>query len=872
MQVAFPSFSFGGSGKTVTVVLPSRLLAAAAALQVARQKLAAGVNAWQRPAVLSVNSWLTQCWAAARYRSPDIPALLSTAQEHLLWKRLLAEDGLDVFDPNATARMASRAASLLAQWDISLAAEAWAESEDARRFRRWHTRLAEICRKEAWITRAELFRDLPKWIGKGYSEIGDTVYFHSGPPTPALHQLCAAAGKRISLKSFIQTTPKQKASAKRFESWEDEIDFSARWARARLESDPQQSVAIVVPHLAQHRALVERALKRILYPAKSYELLNTAVHQPSYSAFYVNSGSPASLEPIVSGALLLLELARERIATGDAGAILRSPWIDGAGEERDARAWADLNLRRRRELDVTFEKIQSICAGCPRLSRVLSAVRRLIQKQNRAASFSAWSEFFGALLTAMGWPGEPELSTYQQELVEVWKDSLSQLSTLSLVAESVPFEAALGELRSLLGQAGPSENFMAPIQVVDAGETEGLRFDAALLTGLSDETWPARAFPSPFIPLRLQQEHGVPESSVDKLRATRERLTASLFGMAPDVAVTWSGELAPIAERYVKKRNSAIDHWTGLAPLDSFAPVILEELEDSRAPAYQVQEGTARGGTSIIKAQSLCPFKAFAEYRLHSSTPEEGCLGLDARERGGLLHKALELVWQNIGSRDSLRSLSPDERSDIVIEAVAKAVANDRSSPFHEIVTAVEAERLTLLILDWLTIEADRQQPFEVVVVEGEGQFDLAGLPLRLRVDRVDRLKNGKVMLIDYKSGKQSVNKLRGERPDEPQLLVYAAATGHEIDGVLFAELKPRDSRPVGFTREKQFRNATSVKALGAGWPEFLAESQATVTRLAQDFLRGEAAVDPSSHACDYCGEKPLCRINELGREDAEEE
>ena len=47
--------------------------------------------------------------------------------------------------------------------------------------------------------------------------------------------------------------------------------------------------------------------------------------------------------------------------------------------------------------------------------------------------------------------------------------------------------------------------------------------------------------------------------------------------------------------------------------------------------------------------------------------------------------------------------------------------------------------------------------PFEVVAREEDRTASLGGLELRLRLDRVDRLRGGDEMLIDYKSGASSL-------------------------------------------------------------------------------------------------------------------
>jgi ATP-dependent helicase/nuclease subunit B len=376
----------------------------------------------------------------------------------------------------------------------------------------------------------------------------------------------------------------------------------------------------------------------------------------------------------------------------------------------------------------------------------------------------------------------------------------------------------------------------------------------------------------------LQRAHGVPGSTTASAQELRERLTAALFRVAPEIVATYSGRLAPIVERRVRRDFVETEVWTGQLPRQAYVTTSLERLEDSQAPVLPPSE-TVRGGASLLKAQSLCPFKAFAEYRLAAQAPEEACFGFDARERGGFLHRAVENVWARLGSQSELRATAPEDLRLLVQSAIADAVGDSVNDAINQgetgvllrLVTRAEQERLERILLDWLQVERSRKQAFTVETVEQETHFEAPGLRLRLRVDRIDRLENGNVLLIDYKSGQQSRNKLKGARPKEPQLLVYAASSADQVDGIFFAEMKPNAVRAVGLSREKQFESK-SVDIKKHEWNSFLEESRAEVYRLADQFVNGYAVVNPLADVCGYCASKPLCRVNEAGGQREEEE
>jgi ATP-dependent helicase/DNAse subunit B len=327
--------------------------------------------------------------------------------------------------------------------------------------------------------------------------------------------------------------------------------------------------------------------------------------------------------------------------------------------------------------------------------------------------------------------------------------------------------------------------------------------------------------------------------------------------------------MAAAAAEFTAKKEGALASWAGQLPLESFPPAALQQFSDGQAPPF-VMQGEMRGGTGIIKAQSQCPFQAFAKYRLQARRPEDASFGFDALDRGSFAHKALEKIWQRLESQSKLRGTSPQDLRLLVAEAVAEAVPEKESGPLHQLSVATERARLQELVMEWLDVERDRSEPFTVETIEQERRFEVAGLSLQLRVDRIDRLKNGSLVLIDYKSGKQTKPKLCGDRPPEPQLLVYAASVDSPVDGIFFGQVKPRDVKAVGYSRTRHFKgSATEVKK---DWQAYMETSRQNVASLAKEFVEGVAEVRPTGAPCEYCGLKPFCRVNERGTAQQEEE
>src|SRR5579884_3421666 len=523
-----------GSGSTV--IAPSYLLAQTASHEFSSKRLNEGVTSWNRPNVYHAGAWLKTCWQEARYAGKDIPALLSGPQEHMLWRRIIEEQTPSLFDIESTAALASRAANLIAEWHIPLENESWDDHEDGRQFRSWLAEFRKLCHEEGWISSADLWRLAPGWIRAKLCSSNRVVFAGFSNWTPALRQLREVLGPAASALSTEEFEPASNIPVREYKDFALEIEAAARWARAVIERDSRCSAGIFVPGLAKHRNLVERMFSQICYPSG----------RRGESVFHLHAAPPLREYPVIAGALLLLHAVLPRIPVAEGSAILRSPWIQGAAEERSERALAEYRLRRPRELDVNLRDLEYAAQHCPQFQDVLRGVRRVLKEKPATAEFSVWSEFFSDLLEAFGWPGPPPLNLEEEELVETWKSKLSVLASLSPVSRAATYQEALTHLQSILNEAySVTGNFLSPIQVLDAQDAAGLRFDHAFVAGLSEENNFFTASTSPLIPLSLQRACDIPGVSARSAHENRQQVLSHLFSAAADACASYSWRILP---------------------------------------------------------------------------------------------------------------------------------------------------------------------------------------------------------------------------------------------------------------------------------------------------------------------------------------
>jgi ATP-dependent helicase/DNAse subunit B len=277
----------------------------------------------------------------------------------------------------------------------------------------------------------------------------------------------------------------------------------------------------------------------------------------------------------------------------------------------------------------------------------------------------------------------------------------------------------------------------------------------------------------------------------------------------------------------------------------------------------------ASGGTHLLKSQSACPFQAFVRWRLNAEGIEESVFSFDARDRGNFLHKALANVWRAIETSQRLRNLAPQELEALVSEAVSQSLAsNPVNSTFRAQLREAEQHRLTAVVMEWLKLECARPGEFRPRDIEKKFEFQLSRLPLSVRVDRIDETQDGRLVVIDYKSGRADRKNLDSDRPQEPQLLAYAAMEGNKVDGLYFGRVRRGESGASGYGRVAHFGDKKEL--VETSWETQLAQWRQAVTHLAHEFESGRAPVAPGKGACDYCGIKPVCRIEEIRSDSGE--
>jgi RecB family exonuclease len=241
--------------------------------------------------------------------------------------------------------------------------------------------------------------------------------------------------------------------------------------------------------------------------------------------------------------------------------------------------------------------------------------------------------------------------------------------------------------------------------------------------------------------------------------------------------------------------------------------------------------------------------------------------------------------WRDLGDQNALLGLSPDAVAARVDAAVATAMASAaipaaRRRALPPLVIALEAARLSSLAREWLEHTEWSRPPFGVLYSELELPLSLGGVDVRLRLDRIDRLADGGIAIIDYKTGRAvPPAKWFDPRPQAPQLALYALAwrarfPARPVRAVAYAQVKRGELKLQGLAADEAtwpgFATPSSVCGNDrADWNDVEARWRESLGALAVEISRGHAAVAPrDSETCRRCGLYAFCRIGALASEE----
>jgi RecB family exonuclease len=266
------------------------------------------------------------------------------------------------------------------------------------------------------------------------------------------------------------------------------------------------------------------------------------------------------------------------------------------------------------------------------------------------------------------------------------------------------------------------------------------------------------------------------------------------------------------------------DLFGSAAPAPDFVSRTAEWL--SLAPGFPLNRLSA----TAVETYETCPlqFKLEREWRIPRDVPA-------AMQYGAALHRVLRTYFDSVRQE---RPMAEEELVDLFRTDFAQAVIED---PYQR---DLYEEQGTRQIRDFLTALRRSGSP-KVLHTEEHFELHFEGATVAGRIDRIDDLDDGRVAIVDYKTGKPRTQE---EADRSLQLSIYAIAAqekwGYRAERLVFYNLE--ESSAVSTVRDRLQ----------------LEEAKSKVKDVADRIESGDFDPKPGFH-CRFCSYRSLCPATE---------
>lgn len=363
------------------------------------------------------------------------------------------------------------------------------------------------------------------------------------------------------------------------------------------------------------------------------------------------------------------------------------------------------------------------------------------------------------------------------------------LSRLDEILKEQSTEVDLKTFKSLFGKASRSVKIpfsgepIEGLQVMGVLETRNLDFKYVLMLNMNEGIFPAAQKQGSFIPYRIRKAFDLPTFELqDAIYAylfyrliQRAAHLSFYYNMYADFGL--SGEVS----RFIRQLEWESPHTVSYQKLNNPVrlkdpePITIQKTEDiiKRLKMYTAS-GDKKLSPSALNVYLECRLQFYFKYVLRLFEPDDLSDELAPRDFGNVMHKALELLYEDATKGKPHKRIEPNDffRLKSSVGGAIELAFRDhfklkKKQKFEvkgrNVVLASIIERYVSKVLEM----DESYAPFEIKSLENDRDGDYSRLlpvtvdqevfevSLKGIIDRVDR-KDGTVRVIDYKSGKDT--------------------------------------------------------------------------------------------------------------------
>lgn|GEM_PF-1008754 len=760
--------------------------------------------------VVPVDQWLAELWDAT-FPSKQVLRpiqLLALARDIIESSDFYPENCLNSM---AITRQFVDAFQLHAEYQLSDDEDYYRFSTEYQAFYRWRQQMQQQLDTQSALSGQQLPAHLGELLDESGLDLPDHLVLNEGldlsPAAQAFIHRCAEKTSVSTLAEiFTAELPPRFSAAQQIEQ---ECQAVAAWLREKFAPDakPEKPLqdslfAILVPDVKRYRGVLNSVLQRQFYADGLFPNAEKEAREP----WLFESSETLLSYPLIMSAWDLISLSSRALPLEQLSRILRSRFVRGWPESRSIRASLDIRWREYLSPETTLRNAISLArrmdADEPSVSDFLHDLAAMLNVMPGRQLPSAWVRFFDQLLLTAGWPNASDDDVVVQQCRRGFSQAMDVFRALDRQLGDIKHDTALAWLQHILStkRFSVSRDWPCPVRIMEYDDARGLSFDAVWIMGLDDNALPRRVEPSAFLPLELQQQAKYPDSDPGLCLQRDQRLLDSLLRSGPEVHLSHCRENevgSPLGPCTLLAGYDEDETWLAENQFVARGDMALPAIDTVRAIKPE-QRATVRGGTGLFKEYASSPFFAFLKYRLNLREFPVPAEGLDHRVQGILIHDTMQHVWEALKTKVALDACSELQLEALVRASCERALENPELSAlrFGESLLSIEKERVITLVCAWMNKnERRRLQDFKVLSTEQLTESELMGIPLRIRMDRIDQIGD-KRLVIDYKTGTIDGRSLSVDNLTEPQLPIYVLAQNNavqQLDGVMLAQLKSPD-------------------------------------------------------------------------------
>ena len=743
----------------------------------------------------------------------------------------------------------SQAWRLYVEWNLQQVKRDLKITINGRVFVRWVEAFQQYCEELEVITQPELPGLITQSVTDGVWETDRVTLFAVRELSPRrrelLNQLKRVGCEVTSMEPELRE--RGEVNVLGFASSSRECSAVAGWALEQFKKLPANSrIGIVVPSVNSDALFIRRNFEAAFFDCHS---VDTVVN--------IGSGYPLRETRLCQDILKFLEWTAGPLSADEVLQLGRSPYLTGL------KIPPTLSNRYYDRFDFKYYLRKQ--------EPELRSQIKFFASHEYKNSIHTYVTQLVQTLNSLGWAADKDTEINRRVRTEILK-VFGEVIKLSPLVGAVDWRSFVHHVRfALRSHTLSHEARYAPIQVLSREQSIGLQFDALWIAGNGENQWPPPLRPNPMIPISVQREAQIPRTTYPKVLEWAQWLTQLWSQSSPTVLFSYfdeeqgdSQEEIAVSPLLADEPEVALERVLTKSEIVAHDhPWAQVELQEDAKREYFADKGTAvllttkKFSTSILRNQSLCPFKAWSIHRLGLEDPPSPHRFPDAMDRGNLVHKIIEELLQNNKNKTQIAEITEE-----FIKKTIASILADMTRDLPQLLIDNECIRLKNIIKDWIDFESSRDE-FEVMEIEQKHSIEIEGVEFTYRIDRMDKLTDDRVLVIDIKTGNASRASWHFPRLRDTQMPLYAIASS-QCDGIAYLPI----------------RQGKSIKFSGYGAPEITTKDIGTTdnifgkpfgeTKLAwrqyieemiNNYLAGNAQVDPvKADVCDHCHLMNLCR------------